>query len=209
MLILHHAPMACSLASRLALIESGLRHTVATVRTWQGEQKSDAYRAINPRGKVPALQTDDGVITESIAILSYIADLAPAAKLLPPAGQLERAKALAWLSFLSSTLHASLNQALFPPPGSDNEIAQAAALERVANAFADVDKHLAGRDHLLDAFSACDLYLLVFTTWRGSPALAGKLPVFANIDRFQQKMMTRPGILPAIMEDMKLRASAA
>jgi glutathione S-transferase len=209
MLVLHHAPMARSLVSRLALIEAGLGHTVATVRTWQGEQKSDAYRAINPRGKAPALQTDAGVITESIAILSYIADLAPEAKLLPPAGGLERAKALAWFSFLSSTLHASLNQALFPLPGSDNEIAQAAALERVANAFADIDKHLEGRDHLLDTFSACDLYLLVFTTWRGSPALAGKLPTFANIDRFQQAMMARPGILPAIMEDMKLRASAA
>lgn len=208
MLTLHHSPMACSLASRLALIEAELPHEVAIVRTWKDEQKSDAYRAINPRGKVPALQTGDEVLTESIAILPYIADLAPDKHLMPQAGTIERAKAQAWLSFLSSTLHVAMNQAMFAPAGCDNELARQAAITRVATALADIDKHLEGRDFLLDAFSVCDLYLFVLTSWRGTPALAGKLASYPNIDRFQQAMFARPGVGAVMAEEFKARLQA-
>ncbi|HET6972225.1 MAG TPA: glutathione S-transferase N-terminal domain-containing protein [Phenylobacterium sp.] len=205
---LHHAPMACSLASRLALAESGLPHEVAIVRTWLGEQKTDAYRRINPRGKVPALETDRGVITESTAILPFIADLAPDKALLPPAGTFERAQAQAWLSFLSSTLHASLSAAMFPVEGCE-EIARDAALSRVVGAFSDLDGHLDGRDHLLDAFSLCDLYMLVFLLWRAAPALSGRLPSFPNLDRLQQALLARPGVMAIVADEMKLRSQAA
>jgi len=206
MLRLHHSPMACSLASRLALMEAGLPHEIAIVRTWKGEQKSDAYRAINPRGKVPALETNDGILTESTAILPYIAGLAPQKHLVPPAGTFERAVAQSWLSYFSSTLHASLSQAMFAPPGCDNDTAREAALARVIAAFGDIDSHLTGREHVLDAFSVCDLYLLVFATWRVAPTFAGRLPAFAQIDRFQQAMLARPGLMSVIGEEMKLRA---
>jgi glutathione S-transferase len=93
MLRLHHAPMACSLASRFALALSGLPHEIAVVRTTRGEQKTPAYLRINRRGKVPALETDQGVLTESTAILPYIADLAPDAGLMPAAGTFQRAQA--------------------------------------------------------------------------------------------------------------------
>ena len=203
MLRLHHAPLACSLASRLALVESGLPHEVVFADT-----KSDTYRRINPRGQVPALETDDGVLTESTAILPYIADLAPQKQMIPPVGTFARAKAQSWLSFLSSTLHVSLARAMFPPTGCDNAEAQAAALAKAASAYQDVDAHLAGRDHLLDAFSVCDLYLLVFGLWRAHPALAGKLPPLANLDQAQQKLLARPGLGAILAEEMQLRAKA-
>jgi glutathione S-transferase len=209
MLRLHHAPLACSLASRLALLESGLPHEVAFVDTSQGEQRSDAYLHINPRGQVPALETDQGVLTESAAILPYIADVAPEKRLFPPPGDaFARAKGQAWLSFLSSTLHVSLARAMFPPPGCDSAEAQQAQLERVAAAFRDVDAHLEGRDHLLDAFSVCDLFLLVFCLWRAAPALAGKTPPLPNLDRVQQKHLARPGFFAIVAEEMQLRAKA-
>ena len=203
MLRLHHAPLACSLASRLALVESGLEHEIAFADT-----KSEAYRRINPRGQVPALETDEGVLTESTAILPFIADLAPEKNLFPRAGTFARARAQSWLSFLSSTLHVSLARAMFPPPGCDNPEAQAAALAKVILAYQDVDAHLAGRDHLLDAFSVCDLYLLVFGLWRAHPALAGKLPALPNLDRAQQKLLGRPGLGAILAEEMQLRAKA-
>jgi glutathione S-transferase len=205
---LHHAPLACSLASRLALVESGLEHEIAFVDTAQGAQKSAAYLALNPRGQVPALETNDGVLTESTAILPYIADLGPEKQLMPPAGSFARAKAQSWLSFLSSTLHVSLARAMFPPPGCDNAEAQAAAIAKVVGAYQDVDTHLAGRDHLLDAFSVCDLYLLVFGLWRAHPALAGKLPPLPNLDQAQQKLLARPGLGAILAEEMQLRAKA-
>ena len=208
MLRLHHAPLACSLASRLALVESGLEHEIAFIDTAKGEQKSAAYLALNPRGQAPALETDHGVLTESTAILPYIADLAPTRQLLPSAGTFARGQAQSWLSFLSSTLHVGLARAMFPPPGCDNPEAQAAALAKVTLAYQDVDAHLAGRDHLLDVFSVCDLYLLVFGLWRAYPALAGKLPPLTNLDQAQQKLLARPGLGAILVEEMQLRAKA-
>lgn len=206
MLRLHHAPLACSLASRLALIESGLPHDIAFVDTARGEQKSPVYRRINPRGQVPALETDEGVLTESTAILPYIADLAPEKRLFPAPGTFARAAGQSWLSFLSSTLHVALARAMFAPPGFDTPQARETALQRVTAAYQDIDRHLEGRDHLLDAFSVCDLYLLVFGLWRAAPALAGKLPPLQNLDRVQQKLLARPGLGVIIGEEMQLRA---
>lgn len=207
MLTLYHSPLACSLASRLALNEAGLSHEIVFVRTWLGEQKADSYKAINPRGKVPALLTSGGVVTESTAILPYIADLAPEKRLLPSPGTFARAQAQSWLSFLSSTLHASFAQAMFPPPGTDNDVARGAAIGRLSAAFSDIDTHLQGRRFLLDEFSVCDLYLTVFATWRAGPAIAGQLPAFPNLDRLQQTVLARPGLMPIVMEEMQMRAA--
>lgn len=202
MLRLHHAPLACSLASRLALMEAGLEHEVALVHTTRGEHRTDAYRAINPRGQVPALETPQGVLTESTAILPYIADLAPERGLLPPGGTFERAQAQAWLSHLSSTVHGAYGGLLKPElaPARDVYAAQ------LSTALAALDGHMAGRDHVLDAFSVVDLYLLVFCLWR---VMAPGLPALPNLDAFQQRMLARPGIAPTIGEDMRLRAEAA
>lgn len=208
MLRLHHAPLACSLASRLALVESGLPHEIAFVDTARGEQKSAAYLRINPRGQVPALETDEGVLTESTAILPYLADLAPQKRLFPPPGTFARATGQSWLSFLSSTLHVALARAMFAPPGDETSEAQAAAQARVAAAFQDVDRRLEGRDALLDDFSVCDLYLLVFGLWRAAPMLAGKVPPLPNLDRVQQTLLARPGFGAIIAEEMQLRARA-
>ena len=208
MLRLHHAPLACSFASRLALIETGLPHEIAFVRTWKGEQHAEAYRRVNPRGKVPALETEQGVITESTAILPYIADLVPGKQLLPPPGSFARARGQSWLSFLSSTLHCAISAAMHPLDGCESEPAAKAAVAKVAAAFADVNNHLEGREYLLDAFSVCDLYLLVFSLWRSAPEFAGKLSDLPHLDAFQQRMMARPGFVAALGEELGMRAEA-
>lgn len=208
MLRLHHSPMACSLASRFALAVAGLPHEVVIVRTARGENLTAAYLQINPRGKVPALQTDDGVLTESTAILPYIADLAPG--LLPPAGGLARAQAQAWLSFLSSTVHAAFTGVLRAEAfeGCDVEAVRTVHLSRLRAALQEIDDHLESQDHLLNAFSLCDLYLLVFLLWRGAPQVAGRLLPLANLDRFQQRMLSRPAVGSVLREEMKLMAEA-
>jgi len=208
MLRLHHSPMACSLASRFALAVAGLPHEVVIVRTARGENLTAAYLQINPRGKVPALQTDDGVLTESTAILPYIADLAPG--LLPPAGGLARAQAQAWLSFLSSTVHAAFTGVLRAEAfeGCDVEAVRTVHLSRLRAALQEIDDHLEGQDHLLNAFSLCDLYLLVFLLWRGAPQVAGRLSPLANLERSQQRMLSRPAVGSVLREEMKLMAEA-
>lgn len=208
LLRLHHAPLACSLASRLALIESGLPHEISFVRTWKEEQNTDTYKRINPRAKVPALETDSGVLTESTAILPYIADLAPQAQLFPPSGTFARAQAQAWLSFLSSSLHSSFSAVIHPLDGCDSEAASQSGLARLLIAYTDVDDHLDGREYILDSPSVCDLYLFVFALWRAAPQLAGKMPELKNLDAFQQRMLSRPALAATIGEEFKMRAEA-
>ncbi len=208
MLRLHHSPMACSLASRFALTEAGLPHEVVVVRTARGENRTAAYLQVNPRGKVPALQINDGVLTESTAILPYIADLAPG--LLPPAGGFARAQAQSWLSFLSSTVHVAFTGVLRAEAFEhcDPEAVRAVHVARLQTALSEIDAHLTTQDYLLGEFSLCDLYLLVFLLWRGAPQVAGRLTSLPNLDRFQQRMLSRPAVAAVMAEEMKLMAEA-
>ncbi len=84
MLTLYYAPGACSMASHIALEETGTPYETKVVGLAQGEQTKPEYlNGVNPRGKVPALKTDDGILTENVAILTYLARTFPDAKLLP------------------------------------------------------------------------------------------------------------------------------
>jgi glutathione S-transferase len=204
---LYHSPMACSLASKLALAESGLPHTVELVRTSRGEHQTAAYLAINPAGKVPALSVDGTILTESTAILPLIADLAPDAGRLPT-DRLARAQAQSLLSFISNSVHAAFTPCMFPArlAGDANpEAVRAAALERLSHALLLLENRLGDREHLLDAFSVCDLYLTVFLGWRASPAVAGKLLDTPRLDALQGRVLRRPRIGPAFVEDIALR----
>jgi glutathione S-transferase len=209
-LTLYHSPFACSLASRFALAETSLAHELAVVSLSAGAQHADSYKAINPRSKVPALQTELGVLTESAAILPYIADLAPALNLMPPAGSFQRAMAQSWLSYLSSGVHPGYTGAFRPERFTADtdgvEDVRAAHVSRIATSLAPIEAHLAERPFLLDALSVCDLYLLVFLSWRGSPALAGKLPAFPALDEFQQRLLARPALAAVMADDMRLMA---
>jgi glutathione S-transferase len=206
---LHHAPMACSLASRFALAETGLAHEIVVVRTRAGEHLTEAYGRINPRRKVPALETGEGVLTESSAILPYIADLAPERGLLPTA-PFGRAQVQSWVGYLASTVHPAFAGAMFPErfttePASAQGVG-AKYLETLGAALSGIDAHLAGRTFLLDELSIADLYLTVFLLWRQGPAMAGRLPDLPNLDAFQQRMLARPAIAATLGDDMKLMA---
>jgi glutathione S-transferase len=84
--------------------------------------------------------------------------------------------------------------------------ARAAAMGKLSCALADVNAHLEGRDSVLDAFSVIDVYLLAFCLWRAAPALGGALPAFPNLNRFQQAMLGRPGLMEIVAGDMKIRS---
>jgi glutathione S-transferase len=104
MLKLYYAPGTCALASHITLKESGLDFTVERIDTRNSQQTTPAYLAINPKGRVPALVTDRGILTENPAILAYVAQCAPAAKLMP-SDAFEFAQAQSFNSYLCSTVH--------------------------------------------------------------------------------------------------------
>ena len=111
-LILHYAPDNASLVIRLALEEMGLPYSTVLVNRAKREQTSPAYRRLNPAGLIPVLETPDGVIFETAAILLWLADTNE--KLAPLPRSPERADFLKWLFFASNTLHADLRMIFYP-----------------------------------------------------------------------------------------------
>ena len=105
MLKLHYAPSTCALACHIALEESGTDYELLTVDFSQHEQTSAAYLAINPKGRVPALVTERGVLTETPAILLFIAQSYPQARLAPLDDPWQLARVQAFNSYLCSTVH--------------------------------------------------------------------------------------------------------
>src|SRR3954464_1394295 len=148
---LYLSPLACSMATRIALYETGAKaQYVQRSRDKRLPDGSD-FTAVNPLGMVPTLRTDAGeLITENAAILQYVAASFPNAGLAPTSG-IERARLHQWLSFVATDLHKALSLPLL------SKVAPAEVKSYAANLadarFAIVEKHLGGREFLLDTFS--------------------------------------------------------
>ncbi|WP_306151436.1 glutathione S-transferase family protein [Roseovarius sp. MMSF_3281] len=168
--VLHYAPDNASLVIRLALEALDLPYETVLVDRAARAQKSDAYRALNPNGLIPALKTPDGPIFETAAILLWLADrhghLAPA-----PDGP-DRARFLSYLFFLSNTLHAALRITFYPDQYIGHDSAAQTRLR--AHLQGEISRHLdmveteAAKGHgwLCGASpSAVDLYLACLLRW--------------------------------------------
>jgi glutathione S-transferase len=194
------SPLACSLASRITLYESGQEATFQRVDTkTQRTAAGEDYRTINPKGMVPALRTDDGVVlTENAAILQYLADRKPEAGLAP--GGFARYQLQQWLSFISAELHKTVFTPLLSPSWPSEGKAQAKA--DAAPRFAHLNEHLTGREWLLDDFSVADAYLAAVLNWN----MAVKLDFtpYPAIQAYQQRLMTRPAVGKAMQEEFAL-----
>ena len=105
MLTLYYAAGTCALASHIALEECGARYETVRIDFRTNDQRKPEYLAINPKGRVPALVTGRGVLTETPALLAYIAQIFPSAQLAPPADSFEFARVQAFNSYLCSTVH--------------------------------------------------------------------------------------------------------
>lgn len=210
MITLYHAPMACSLASRLALVAAGLPHQIHLVDTGGGETRTSDYLAVNPAGKVPALSVDGQIVVESTAILPLIADIAPTAELMP-VEPVARAQAQALLAFTASTVHPAYTRIMFPErftDGGDPAPVREAGIATLIAALGVLEGRLGERTTLLGAFSVCDLYAAVFLTWRMIPPLQGRLPALPALDRLQAAVFSRPEFGAVLAQDLAQRQVA-
>lgn len=160
---LYYSPGACSQAPHIALIEAGLsfdlaKVDLATKRLDSGED----YRAIAPKGAVPAIEMDDGgLLTENAVVLQYIADHAPEARLIPPVGTLARYRVLEWLNYIATELHKGFAP-LFHPTGEP----RAHATEALEAKLTFVNDRLGDGPYLTGAdFTVADAYLFVVLRW--------------------------------------------
>jgi len=105
MIKLYYAPHTCSLASHIALEEAGADYSTVRIDFAKQEQRGEEYIAINPKGRVPAMATDRGILTETPAMLAFIAQTFPRARLAPVEDAFAFAQVQAFNSFLCSTVH--------------------------------------------------------------------------------------------------------
>lgn len=194
---LYYAPGACSLSPHISLHEAGAdfeieKVDVATHRTASGGD----FREINPKGYVPALVLDGGeVVTEGAAVIQYIADRFPAAKLAPANGTLARTRLQEQLNFIASELHKAFSPLFNPSASAD---AREAAKGAVARKFDHVEAVLSdGRPYLLgNAFSVADPYLFTVASWTGPTGIdVGRWP---HLARYLKRIGERPAVQAAM-----------
>jgi glutathione S-transferase len=184
-----------AMAPHAALEEIGVPHQLIRVDLDKGEQRSDWYLRINPLGRVPALVEGDMAMYEAAAILMYLADRHPSARLAPPADSPRRGPYLQWLAYLTNTAQETMLHWLYPELYCDGPEAQAAvkahAERRIAEVWSHLDRSLGGGPYLLgDALSAADLFLVMLCRW--SRHLAKPAMTCANIRRTVDLVIARP-----------------
>jgi glutathione S-transferase len=196
MLILYYWPGASSLVPHIVLEEIGAPYERQLVNLAQGEHKSDAYLKINPRGKIPALATDGTVLTENVAILTYLAKHFVEARLLPQ-GKIEEAQCLSTMAWFASTLHPTFAHIIRPERFATDTAAQANVRDTARKAFWDncreINQLLDGKEWTMGTpYTVCDPYAFFFYDL-GSRI---KLPMheLTAYAAFSDRMLQRPAV---------------
>jgi len=208
MLQLYFFPMACSLASRIALMEAGIEARYHLVDIWTKKVIEDGadFGAISPKGAVPVLELANGErLTESSAVLQYIADVKPETGLAPPAGHPDRYRLQEWLSFTGNEIHKAF---LFPTFWYKDDASKAAARERIGKSVSIAADHLSGRDYLVgDRFTVADAHLAwALLLLRRAGVDVDNWPSLAD---YLARIRARPQVKAAIETEMALYKAVA
>ncbi len=204
MLQLYFWPMACSLASRIALMEAGIKARYHLVHLWDKKTIEDDgdFWKISPKGAVPVLTLENGeTLTENPAVLQYIADQRPDLGLAPIAGSLDRYRLQEWLGFIGTEIHKAF---LFPTFWYANEPAKASARERIGKNIFIAAAHLESRQFLVgDRFTVADAYF----TW--SLMLLGRggvdIAQWPSLVAYLARIRDRPKVRAAIAIEQEIR----
>ena len=196
MLTLYYSRASCAYAPHILLHDAGADFTTVEIDFATGEQTSPDFLAINPKGRVPALVTPDGILTENPAILLYIAQTHPETKL-APSEPFALARAQSFNMFLASTVHVAHSHKHRGARWADDPAAQAAMTAKVTENMAMyagmIEAHyFTGPWVLGEDYSMCDAYLALITRWLGADGV--DLADFPNLQAHDELMRTRPSM---------------
>lgn len=200
MMTLYFSPGACSLASHIGLEETGAAYELKPVLLAKGEQRTEAYQKINPRGKVPALSVDGKVLVENTAILTYLGRKFPDKKLMP-SDPSEEARCIGTMCWFSSVVHPSYQRLHRPERFAEGEAAHAGVKENGKKMFfanlQEIDAMIQGNDWVMGReFTAVDPYALVFYGWAARSGLpVGDLKAYSA---WRERMMNRPSVRKSV-----------
>jgi glutathione S-transferase len=207
MLKLYYAPHTCALASHIALEEAGATYETVRMSFQSADQKKSGYTNINPKARVPSLVTDKGVLTETPAILAFIAQSHPQAKLAPIADPFAFAQVQAFNSYLCSTVHIAHAHRMrgYRWVDAADEAALKAMQKKVPQSvgecFSLIEREmLAGPWVMGDAYTVCDAYLFTLAQWLEADGVdLAKLP---RVLEHRQRVAERPAVKTAIAEEL-------
>ena len=197
MLKLYSFPGTVTLACQIALEEAGADYELVMVDFRQDAQRAPDYLAINPKSRVPALETDRGVITEAPAILTYIAQAFPAAKLAPLDDPFAFAQAQAFCAYLCSWVHPAAAHRHRGYRWADDPEAIKDMRRKAPENFAEAaqlieDEYLIGPWVMGEAYSICDPYLFTVAGWL--PRDGVEMSRFPKIAAHFARMQARPAV---------------
>ena len=209
MLTLYFSPGACSLASHIGLEETGASYEAKPILLAKGQQRTEAYQKINPRGKVPALSVDGKILVENTAILTYLARRFPEKKLMPtdPA---EEARCIGTMCWFSSIVHPSYQRVNRPERFAEAEVAHAAVKENGRKSFwancQEIDSMFQGKEWIMGSdYTLVDPYALVFYGW----GVRGGFPMkeLSAYTAWQERMMKRPTVKKTVEAEQNVSTS--
>lgn len=205
MLKLFYAPHTCALASHIALEEAGARYETVRIGFRANEQRSPDYLSVNAKGRVPALVTDRGVLTETPAILAFIAQSFPEARLAPVDDPFVFARAQAFNSFLCSTVHVAHAHRMRGYRWADDpaaiECMQRKVPASVAEGFQLIETGmLEGPWVLGERYSICDMYLFTLAQWLEADGVDPAC--FPKVAELRRRVGERPAVSKVVAEEL-------
>lgn len=203
MLKLYYFPQLCSLASHVALEETGAPYELQKVDILKGEQHRADYRAKNRNGQVPTLEIDGTCLTETVAILHYLAKAFPDARL-APADPADEARWLSAMARMSSGMHPTFTRAVRPDFIVDDKAAAPAvtakAREKYREHLAELEETIGDQEWMLGSqYTTADSQALVFYNWG---ARAGfEVEQYDKLTRWKDRMLERPAVYKVLVEE--------
>jgi len=205
MLKLFYAPHTCSLASHVALEDAGAAYTTVRVDFSVNEQRSPEYLDINPKGRVPALVTDRGILTESPAMLAFIAQSFPQARLAPLDDPFAFAQVQAFNLCLCAKLHVAHAHRMRGHRWADDPVAiaemQHKVPETVGASYDLIEREMLKGPWVMGAsYTICDPYLFTFAQWLEADGV--DRPLIPKVIEHRSRMSERSSVRKAIAEEL-------
>jgi len=205
MLQLLYTPHTCSLATHIALVDAGAAYTLRRIDFSTTEQQSLEYLAINPKARVPSLITARGVLTETPAMLAFVAQSYPDAMLAPLTDPFQFAELQAFNSYLCSTVHVAHAHRMRGYRWADDSAAISAMQKKVPQSvgacFDLIERHmLRGPWVMGDVYTVADPYLFTLAQWMEADGVdPAQLP---RVTGHRERMLCREGVRRALAEEL-------
>ena len=200
---LYHSPMGISLACRLALSAGDADYDLVVVNSLAGETKQEPFLAINPLGQIPVLECDGAILSQTVAILSFIAERT--GRGWKHATALDRAKALSIMVLASVEVQSAWTMHNRPERFADSDAGRSEvvdhALVRLDNAYREVERQLGLLDNVAE-LGILHYYLCVFALWKAMVPAAGGFAPTPHLDAVKERVMSSPKLRQVIEEDI-------